>query len=65
MLQDAKNAGATVIRIWFFQSSYRGAGNSYAPFDRVLSRAAARGLKVVPVLVTTTRTASLRRPPQG
>ena len=51
VLQDAKNAGATVIRTWFFQSYYRGAGNSYAPFDRVLTRAAAKGLKVVPVLV--------------
>jgi hypothetical protein len=40
--QDAKHAGATVIRTWFFQSLYRGAGNSYAPFDRMLDKAAAR-----------------------
>jgi hypothetical protein len=51
VLQDAKDAGATVIRTWFFQSFYRGAGNSYAPFDRVLDKAAAKGLKVIPVLV--------------
>lgn len=51
VLQDARDAGATVVRTWFFQSYYRGAGSSYAPFDRVLARAAAKGLKVVPVLV--------------
>lgn len=51
VLQDAKDAGARVVRTWFFQSYYRGAGNSYGPFDRVLARAAAKGLKVVPVLV--------------
>ena len=51
VLSDAKAAGATVIRTWFFQSYYRGAGDSYAPFDRVLTKAAAKGLKVIPVLV--------------
>ena len=51
ILDDAKNSGAKVIRTWFFQSYYRNAGNSYTPFDRVLNAAAARGLKVVPVLV--------------
>ncbi len=51
VLQQAKDAGATVVRTWFFQSYYRGAQNTYAPFDRVLAKAAAKGLKVVPVLV--------------
>jgi mannan endo-1,4-beta-mannosidase len=51
ILQNAKDAGATVIRSWFFQSYFRGAGNSYAPFDRLLTKAAAKGLKVIGVLV--------------
>ena len=51
LLAQAKSAGATVIRTWFFQSYTGGAGSSYGPFDRVLTRAAAKGLKVVPVLV--------------
>ena len=51
LLAQAKTAGASVIRTWFFQSYYNGAGSTYGPFDRVLTRAAARGLKVVPVLV--------------
>ena len=51
LLAQAKSAGATVVRTWFFQSYYGGAGNSYSPFDRLLTRAAKKGLKVVPVLV--------------
>lgn len=51
VLQDAKDSGATVVRTWFFQRYYRDAGNSYAPFDRVLLKAAEKGLKVIPVLV--------------
>lgn len=51
VLQQAKDAGATVVRTWFFQASYRAEGNSYAAYDRVLTKAAAKGLKVVPVLV--------------
>ena len=39
VLSDAKAAGATVIRTWFFQHYYRQAGDSYAPFDRVLGKA--------------------------
>jgi hypothetical protein len=57
ILQDARNAGATVIRTWFFQSYYdqNAAGQTISPtwaaFNRVLSSAAAHGLKVIPVLV--------------
>jgi mannan endo-1,4-beta-mannosidase len=57
ILQDAKAAGASVVRTWFFQSYYdvNAKGQSIAPswsaFDRVLQSAAAYGLKVIPVLV--------------
>ena len=51
LLEDARKAGSTVVRTWFFQRYYRDAGNSYAPFDRVLAKARAKGLKVIPVLV--------------
>ncbi|MDQ6846883.1 MAG: glycoside hydrolase family 5 protein [Candidatus Dormibacteraeota bacterium] len=42
------NSGATVVRTWFMQA-YGGPGN-WSQFDRVLSAAAARGMKVIPVL---------------
>jgi mannan endo-1,4-beta-mannosidase len=57
ILLDAKRSGASVIRTWFFQSYYdldaqgRPMTPSWSAFDRVLSAAAAYGLKVVPVLV--------------
>ncbi len=43
------NSGATVVRTWFMQA-YGGPGN-WGQFDRVLAAAAARGMKVIPVLV--------------
>ncbi len=43
-------AGANTVRTWFFQSYTQGQ-NKWAAFDRVLRAAAARGMKVVPVLV--------------
>lgn len=51
VLRDARDSGATVVRTWFFQRYYRDAGDSYAPFDRILAKAAALGLKIIPVLV--------------
>ena len=48
-LDEMRDAGANTVRTWFFQSYYDSAG--WAPFDRVLRAAAARGLHVVPVLV--------------
>jgi mannan endo-1,4-beta-mannosidase len=57
ILADAKSSGATAIRTWFFQSYYDlGAQRqpvtpTFAAFDRLLSSAAAHGLKVIPVLV--------------
>jgi len=42
------NSGATVVRTWFMQA-YGGPGN-WSQFDHVLSAAAARGMKVIPVL---------------
>jgi hypothetical protein len=57
ILADAKSSGATAVRTWFFQSYYdlnarrQVVTPSYAAFDRVLSAAAANGLKVIPVLV--------------
>jgi hypothetical protein len=57
ILQDARNSGASVIRTWFFQSYYdlNAHGQTITPswsaFDRVLTTAAAYGLKVIPVLV--------------
>jgi mannan endo-1,4-beta-mannosidase len=57
ILADAKSSGATAIRTWFFQSYYDlGAQRqpvtpSWTAFDRLLSAAAAHGLKVIPVLV--------------
>lgn len=58
-MSDLKAGGATVVRTWFFQSFLVGNRNSvndpitesWYPFDRVLDAAAARGLKVIPVLV--------------
>ncbi len=53
LLDRARAAGATVIRTWFFQSSWDPNGDGsgdWAPFDRVVSAAAERGLRVVPVL---------------
>lgn len=50
-LDDMKNAGATIVRTWFFQSYYWGSPNRWEAFDRLLNAAAARGMKVVPVLV--------------
>jgi mannan endo-1,4-beta-mannosidase len=54
------SSGATVVRTWFFQS-YSGA--NYAQFDAVLAAAAARGIKVVPVLVN--QWAECEPAPQG
>jgi mannan endo-1,4-beta-mannosidase len=57
ILADAKKAGATAIRTWFYQSYYdtNAVGQTTAPswtaFDRVVNAAAAAGLKVIPVLV--------------
>ena len=48
-LDEMRDAGANTVRTWFFQSYYEGGG--WAPFDRVLRAAAARGLHVVPALV--------------
>ena len=51
-LDQMKAAGANTVRTWFFQSYYQGsATNHWAPFDRLVNAAAARGMKVVPVLV--------------
>ncbi len=50
-LNQMQASGATVIRSWFFQSQYQGSVNHWAPFDRVINGAAARGMKVIPVLV--------------
>jgi len=61
VLRDAKKAGATVIRTWFFQSYYdlnsqgTAVSPTWAAFDRVLDRASTYGLKVVPVLVNEWR----------
>ena len=41
-------SGATVVRTWFMQA-YGGPGK-WGQFDRVLAAAAARGMKVIPVL---------------
>ncbi len=54
-MKRARADGATVVRTWFFQSYYQGSRNHWAPFNRVLSAASARGLKVVPVLVNEWR----------
>jgi len=48
-LDEMRDAGANTVRTWFFQSYYQGGG--WAPFDRVLRAAAARGLRVIPTLV--------------
>ncbi len=52
-MDRAAAAGATVIRTWFFQSFWDpeadGSGD-FSAFDRVLSAAAERGLRVVPVI---------------
>lgn len=53
-MSDLKAAGATLVRTWFFQSYYVGSSGSSAswyPFDRVLDAAAAKGMRVIPVLV--------------
>jgi len=50
LLDQAKAAGATVVRTWFFQSYYQGSGRTWTALDRVLDAAATRGLKVIPVL---------------
>jgi hypothetical protein len=54
-LDQIRAAGATVVRTWFFQSQFDAdgtgsGGGSFAAFDRVVAGAAARGMKVVPVL---------------
>lgn len=54
-LDHIRAAGATVVRTWFFQSQFdadaTGPGEgSFAAFDRVVEGAAARGMKVIPVL---------------
>jgi mannan endo-1,4-beta-mannosidase len=55
-LDQIRGAGATVVRTWFFQSQFDPDGTgpgegSFAAFDRVIQGAAARGMKVIPVLV--------------
>ncbi len=53
LLDRAAAAGATTIRTWFFQSSWDPDGDGsgdWSAFDRILDAAAARGLRVVPVL---------------
>jgi mannan endo-1,4-beta-mannosidase len=55
-LDQIRAAGATVVRTWFFQSQFDADGSgpgegSFAAFDRVVQGAAARGMKVIPVLV--------------
>jgi len=52
-LDRARAAGATVVRTWFFQSSWDPDGDGsgdWSAFDRVVDAAAARGIRVVPVL---------------
>jgi mannan endo-1,4-beta-mannosidase len=44
-----QRSGATVVRTWFMQA-YGGPGN-WGQFDRVVAAAAARGMRVIPVLV--------------
>ena len=55
-LDQIRAAGATVVRTWFFQSQFDADGSgpaegNFNAFDRVVQGAAARGMKVVPVLV--------------
>ncbi len=53
LLDRAAASGATTIRTWFFQSSWDPDGDGtgdWSAFDRILDAAAARGLRVVPVL---------------
>lgn len=52
-LDQMKAAGANVVRTWFFQRYWQEgpAGNQWAALDRVITAAASRGLKVIPVLV--------------
>ena len=55
-LDQIRAAGATVVRTWFFQSQFDPDGTgpeagNFNAFDRVVQGAAARGMKVVPVLV--------------
>jgi hypothetical protein len=55
LLDQVKASGANTVRTWFFQSYYDADGTgpgagSFSAFDRVVNAAAARGLKVVPVL---------------
>lgn len=52
-LDRAADSGATVIRTWFFQSSWDPDGDGegdWSAFDRVVTAAAERGLRVVPVI---------------
>jgi hypothetical protein len=52
IMADARAAGASVVRTWFFQSEYDGSWpDHWSAFDRVLGTAAEYGLRVVPVLV--------------
>lgn len=52
-LDQMKAAGATVVRSWWFQRFWQQgpAGDQWAAFDRLLSAAAARSMRVIPVLV--------------
>lgn len=52
-LDRARAAGATVIRTWFFQSSWDPDGDGegrWSAFDRVIDAASARGIRVIPAL---------------
>jgi hypothetical protein len=52
-LDRARAAGATVVRTWFFQSSWDPDGDGsgdWSAFDRVVDAAAVRGIRVIPVL---------------
>ncbi|MGH9276963.1 MAG: cellulase family glycosylhydrolase [Acidimicrobiales bacterium] len=52
-LDQMRSAGANAVRTWFFQRYWEQgpAANPWAPFDRLLTAAAARGMKVIPALV--------------
>lgn len=51
-LDQMAAAGANVVRTWFFQRYWQQGpvADPWQPFDRLLAAAAARGMKVIPVL---------------
>src|SRR5579864_9182138 len=50
MAQIQSASGGTILRTWFFQSYENGSTNNFAAFDRVLSAAAAHGIRIVATL---------------